>query len=91
MNLRTITAGAALCVTLAFTQFASAVVITPAGAHAWPNQRTVPGQQPSAAIDGNTSTFTWVTNPYNRAYAYFGLDFGGSATVDRIRFLKDLG
>ncbi|MDX1981621.1 MAG: choice-of-anchor D domain-containing protein, partial [Bryobacteraceae bacterium] len=63
--------------------------ITPLRARGWPNERTFDNPPPNA-VDGNTNTFTWTTNPNNIASpSYFGADFGASKPVSRIRLYKD--
>jgi hypothetical protein len=63
--------------------------ITPLIARGWPNERTF-DNPPRNAVDGNTSSFTWTTNPNNTAApSYFGVDFGATKPVSRIRLYKD--
>ncbi|MFN7924135.1 MAG: discoidin domain-containing protein [Bryobacteraceae bacterium] len=63
--------------------------ITPLVARGWPNERNFDNPPPNA-VDGNTSTFTWTTNPFNTVLpSYFGVDFGASKPVSRIRIFKD--
>lgn len=63
--------------------------ISPLTARGWPNERNINNPPPNA-VDGNTDTFTWTTNPNNiAAPSYFGVDFGSAKTVSRIRLFKD--
>ncbi|MEZ5354361.1 MAG: hypothetical protein R2762_17125 [Bryobacteraceae bacterium] len=63
--------------------------ISPLAARGWPNERSF-DNPPANALDGNTSTFTWTTEPFNtQSPSYFGVDFGASKPVSRIRIFKD--
>jgi hypothetical protein len=65
------------------------VKITPLLARGWPNERNFNNPPPNA-VDGKTDTFTWTTNPNNTVLpSYFGVDFGSSRSVSRIRLFKD--
>ena len=45
---------------------------------------------PPNAVDGNTNTFTWTTNPNNtQTPSYFGVNLGTAKAVSRIRLYKD--
>jgi hypothetical protein len=58
-------------------------------AYAWPNGRTV-GNNPSEAVDGDLSTYTWTTNPFtNDQTNYLGLAFPQACDVNMIRWWRD--
>lgn len=71
------------------TESGSSTKITPLTARGWPNERNFNNPPPNA-VDGNTGTFTWTTNPNNTLFpSYFGVDFGSAKSVSRIRLFKD--
>ncbi len=76
----------AVTTTLVISTISSAAV-TLTSVEGWPNGRIV-GDNPPNAVDGNTSTYTWTTNPSNTfSPSYLGVGFD-STPIDRIRVWK---
>lgn len=71
------------------TGLASAGTVTLNSVSAWPNERTS-GNVPTAAIDGDTSTFTWITESFTTSDPVnIAVDFD-SGPVNRIRLYKEI-
>lgn len=74
---------------LLFVGRVGAVQISIESCSVWDNPRTYWDHYPPEAIDGDTDTYTWSTEPFTIVPNYIGLDFGKFTNVNRIRLWKD--
>ena len=79
--------GMLILTVLGLTAPAPAAQIATVGVQVWPNAR-VSNEQPSRAIDGDTSTYTWSTESFTTAESSVGVDFGAEYSLGHISLWK---